>query len=123
MTDRALSEEAMLASLHDISLPGHAAGGLPAEIAVTVGLAGAAALLVASFLRLFSQRLRQQAPPSLKDHLARVQEFPEDRRRLALLHLLRQYAPDRYGQVARDLYHPNADVTVQGLQAELDRLV
>ncbi len=123
MTDRALSEEAMLASLQDISLPAHAAGGLIADVAVTVGLAGVAAFIVAGGLRLFSQRSRKSHPPSLRDHLARAQAFPETRRRVLLLHLLRQHAPERYAQLARDLYRRETGITAEALQAELERLV
>ena len=123
MTDRALSENAMLASLHDIRLPTEAAGGLVADVAMTIGLAGVAALLVAAGLRLVSQRIGANGPPSLQDRLAGIQHLPEEHRRLALLHLLRQRAPERYAQIAQELYRPKAGVTAQAVQAELDRLV
>lgn len=123
MSDRALSEEAMRTSLHDINLPFDAAGGVLADIAVTIGLAGAAALLVAGLLRTFSLRTRPESPVTIKDRLAQTESLPEDLRRIALLHLLRQHAPVRYAEIARDLYRPQAGVTAQTLQAELDRLV
>lgn len=123
MTERALSEDAMRASLQDIGLPAQAAGGLIADIAITMGLAAAAALIVAGGLRLFSRRLRPVGPPSLADRLSRAQGLPENRQRLVLLHLLRQHAPERYAELARDLYRPQAGVTTQALQAELEHLV
>ncbi|MEM9577780.1 MAG: hypothetical protein AAF999_12290 [Pseudomonadota bacterium] len=123
MSARALSEEAMRASLHDISLPASAAGGVLAEIAVTIGLAGVAAVLVACLLRLFSLRTQPTPQDSLEDHLAKIESLPEDRRRVVLLHLLRQHAPARYAEVARDLYRLRSSVTTQALRAELDRLV
>ena len=118
MTGRALSEETMLASLRDIDIPAQAAGGLPADIAMTVGLAGAAALLVAGVLRLLSQKHRSKPATTLQDRLNAARVLPEGDRRVALLHLLRDQSPERYRQVARDLYRPEAtlpaDLVLQG---------
>ncbi|WP_300035505.1 hypothetical protein [uncultured Roseobacter sp.] len=123
MAERALSEEAMLASLHDISLPAQAAGGLASDLAMTVGLAGVAALIVAGGLRALGRRARRSGPPDLKDRLGQLRDLPESQRRPAFLHLLRHHAPERYAQLARDLYHPRSALTSEALQAELERLV
>lgn len=123
MTDRALSEASMLASLRDIHLPAEAAGGLGADIAMTIGLAGLLALVVAGGLRLLSLRRRPGARPGLHDHLALARALPEAERRVMLLHLLRDRAPDRYAALARDLYRPGAALPVAQLETELERLV
>lgn len=123
MTDRALSEEAMLASLRDIALPSHAAGGLAADVFMTIALAGIAGLVVAGVLRLFSLRRIARPEPTIRDRLESVRALPDADRRIALLHMLRRHAPERYREIARDLYRPQSAVTAQRLEVELERLV
>jgi hypothetical protein len=123
MTDRALSESAMLSSLRDITLPAEAPGGLLAEAAMVVALAACAALLVAGLLRLISLRRKTSAPRGLKADLAALQKLAEADRRVRLLHLLRAHAPDRYAALARRLYRPEGAVTAAELEAEMARLV
>lgn len=121
MTDRALSEEAMRASLRDITLPPDAAGGWLSDLAMTIGLAGLAALLLALGLRLISQRSKSPRPQTVADRLAAVRELPPEDRRIALLHLLRTVAPDRYANVAQDLYRPGSTLDPDLLEAEVAR--
>ncbi|MGC3940651.1 hypothetical protein ACOTTU_22860 [Roseobacter sp. EG26] len=122
MTDRALSEAAMLSSLRDIRLPADAAGGIVAELALIVGLSALAALLVAGMLRLVSLRERAPVPQTLTDRLAELRGLREGDRRVALLHLLRSHAPDRYAEVASNLYAPGNELENDALEAEVARL-
>jgi hypothetical protein len=78
---------------------------------------------VAGLLRLFSQQHRPVPVTTLRDRIDAARTLTEADRRVALLHLLRDRAPDRYRQVARDLYHPDAILPVEQLEAELERLV
>lgn len=123
MTDRAMSETAMLASLRDIDLPAVAAGGVIADLAVTVGLAGLAALVVAGLLRLVSFRRHPGSPDDLRGQLAGLAQRPPEDRRVALLHLLRAHAPERYAAVKGRLYEPGGGVDIDTLEAEVARLV
>lgn len=123
MTDRALSENVMLSSLRDIDLPAHAAGGLAADIAITLGLAGFAALAVAGLLCLMSLQRVPAARDTLQLRLEDARALPEEDRRLALLHLLRDRDPDRYYALVRDLYRPNGGPDADQLEKELARLV
>lgn len=123
MSDRALSEAAMLTSLRDIRLPAEAAGGIAADLAATIAIAGFAALLLAGVLRLLSLRNTAAAPETLADQLARLEEMPEADRRVALLHLLRAKAPERYRAVRGALYQPMGGVPTATLEAEVNRLV
>ncbi|WP_372571821.1 hypothetical protein [Ruegeria jejuensis] len=123
MTETALSETAMLASLRDIRLPAEAPGGVVAELAATAGLAGLGAVLVVGLLRLLSNRrpVVQSARPI--DRLAALNDKPEVERRVALLHLLRDHAPDRYAAIRGGLYRREGSVDLKALEAEVARLV
>ena len=123
MTDRARSEAAMLSSLHDIQLPELAPGGVAADIAVTVGLAALAALLVAGLLRLVSIKRGTRPQDGLQAELIRLRSQPEAARRVALLHMLRERAPDRYARVKGALYRPDGGIDTDALEAEVGRLV
>jgi hypothetical protein len=122
MTDQAMSEAAMLISLRDITLPVEAEGGVVADVAVTVGLAGVLALIIAGMLRLFSMRRPAAASPLRGRYLA-IREMPDDARRVALLHLLRQAQPERYAAIKGALYQPEGGVDTATLEAEVARLV
>jgi hypothetical protein len=122
MTDQAMSEAAMLISLRDITLPVDAAGGAVADIAATVGLAGVLALIIAGMLRLFSMRRTAAAAP-LRGQFLAIREMPDDARRVALLHLLRQAQPERYAAIKGALYQPEGGVDIATLEAEVARLV
>jgi hypothetical protein len=122
MTDQAMSEAAMLISLRDITLPVDAAGGLGADIAAIVGLAGVLALIIAGMLRLFSMRRRAAMPP-LRGQFLAIREMPDDARRVALLHLLKQAQPERYAAIKGALYQLEGGVDIATLEAEVARLV
>jgi hypothetical protein len=122
MTDQAMSETAMLISLRDITFPVDAAGGLGADIAATVGLAGILALIIAGMLRLFSMRRPAAASP-LRGQFLAIREMPDDARRVALLHLLKQAQPERYAAIKGALYQPGGGVDIATLEAEVARLV
>lgn len=112
----------MLASLHDIRLPPTAAGGLLADVMVAIGFACLAALLVVGFLRLFSTIRRAERTETLAQKVERLSALPDPDRRVALLHLLRTHAPDRYADIAGQLYKPGA-LDLRALEAEVSRLV
>ena len=122
MSDRALSEAAMLTSLRDIRLPVEAAGGMAADIAAALGLAGLAALIVAGLLRLLAQRRPRTTQTSLQDRLAALEALPEDARRVAMLHLLRAQDPARYAAIKGTLYQPGGGADLATLEAEVARL-
>lgn len=123
MTETALTETAMLAGLRDIRLPAEAAGGWPADLAAAVALAGGAALLVGWFVRLLSLRQTKARPRDLQDELSDLAALPDDDRRIALLHLLKTRAPDRFTTLQEGLYRPEGGPEVARLQAEVERLV
>ena len=119
MSGRALSEEAMLASLQGLDLPAEAAGALAGDLTVAVGLGALAALAVALLLRLVSLRGRPARAPTLRQLVDAARALPEAERRLQLLHLLRARAPERYRALAHDLYRPDSDLTAERLEREL----
>jgi hypothetical protein len=123
MTDRAMSESAMLASLRDITLPDLTTAAIAADVAVTVGLAALAALLVAGLLRLVSLRRRPARLNGIEQTLARLRAEPEGARRVALLHMLRAQAPERYAELRGALYRPDGGIDTDALEAEVARRV
>lgn len=123
MSDGALSETALLASLRDIRLPSDAAGGIFAEIAVAVGAAGMCAIGLVLLLRLISRRKVSVDPPKLQDHIAALARGTDAERRVGLLHLLRTHAPDRFAELKPDLYRPNSALDNQQLETEVARFV
>lgn len=123
MSDRALSEEAMLASLRDIHLPALAPGGSLAELSVAVGLAALAALVLAAGLRALTVRRPRPASSSLQDRIVALQTLPEDARRIALMHLIREHAPERYAELRGTLYAPDGGLPLARLESEVARLV
>ncbi len=123
MTEQAMSEAAMLVSLRDIHLPTEAAGGAVADIAVAVGLAGLAALMISTVLRLLSKRRPAATGLDMRSRLSAIAEMPEDARRVALLHVLRDAQPDRYAAIKGALYQPGGGVDIATLEAEVARLV
>ncbi|MFA3916354.1 hypothetical protein [Ruegeria hyattellae] len=123
MKDTALSETAMLASLRDIRLPPDAPGGMVAELAVAAGLAGLGAVLVVGFLRLLSNRRAVAQEPGPTDRMAALADKPEAERRVALLHLMRIHAPERYAAIRGDLYRREGGLDLKVLEAEVAHLV
>ena len=122
MTDRAMSEAAMLESLRDIRLPEVAAGGLLADLLVAAGLAGLAVLVVAGLFRLISLRRPPKATSTLTDALQEAESLPEPLQRTAFLHMLRQHAPERYKALRGALYASD-ELTTPMIREEVARLV
>ncbi|MGB0903689.1 MAG: hypothetical protein ACPGVJ_02215, partial [Mangrovicoccus sp.] len=69
--------------------------------------------------RLLSQRRAARAETSLAQFLDRLNTDTEPRRRVELLHLLKTYAPDRFAELAKDLYRPGSQISTQRLETEL----
>ncbi len=122
MNETGLSETAMLASLRDIRLPAEAAGGPVADIAVAVGLAVMAALVVVALLRLLSTG-RDAAAEHPHGGMTAGSDWSDARRRVALLHLLRVRDPERYSAIAGDLYRRGGGPDLKVLEAEVERCV
>lgn len=119
MADRALSEEAMLAGLHDIRLPSHSAGGVLADLLAAVALGLFLAVVVALVLRFLLRSRPPTKPVSMKDRLMRIGALPEDAQRLALLHLLKQDHPQVYERIAARLYEPGGMPDLRDLEGEV----
>lgn len=121
MSEGALSKEAMLAGLEDIRLPADASGGLIAELAVAVGLAAMLAAAVLFLIRLFGV-VRPPAPGvGMEDKISALRDLPDADRRLKLLHLMKERAPERYAAVRDNagLYRPDGGPDLTDLEAEL----
>ena len=112
----------MLAGLRDIDLPVRETGGVIAEICILIGLAGIAGLLFAMVLWLFLVP-RPTATKQNKDELASLAALPEEHRRVVLLHLLRNRAPEHYENIKDRLYLPGAELSLQELETEVRRSV
>lgn len=122
MSEGALSEATLRASLIDIRLPVDAPGGVWAELAVVIGLAALLAVGVASLVRLAGQRRVPETVPTLHDRLDEIALLPVAERRVALLHLLREKAPERYAELTPTLYRPGGGPELHELTAEVARL-
>lgn len=122
MTGRALSEDTMLAALHDIRLPSEAAGGAFGDMAAAIAMAGILALLVGSSIRLMTRKRIAQQAPSLADVLEELQNLPDAERRVALLHLLKARAPDRFEALRSGLYRRGSGSDIHQLEAEVRAL-
>ncbi|MBL3704429.1 hypothetical protein GI582_17155 [Sulfitobacter sp. BDSS02] len=119
MADRALSQEAMLAGLHDIRLPSQAAGSVLADLLAAVALGLFLAVVVALVLRFLLRSRPSTKPISVKDRLTRIGTLPEDDQRLALLHLLKQDHPHVYARISARLYEPGGLPDLHGLEREV----
>ncbi|MDD9727950.1 hypothetical protein PVV74_21095 [Roseovarius sp. SK2] len=113
MSGAPLSEAAMRDSLLDIRLPPGGAVEAVADVLVSAGLAGCAALLVIGGLRLAFTRRRSGATPGVEARIAALAELPEDARRVGLLHLLKEVAPERYDALRPTLYRREAEIDVE----------
>lgn len=121
--DRAMSVEALLGGLQDIRLPVSAPGGTLAEVLAALALACLGALLVSGLLRLVSRRRVRATVPSLASELQLLATRTEAERRVALLHLLKRHAPERFAALRGALYRPGSDLDTSQLEAELRRHV
>lgn len=122
MSGEAISEEVLQASLRDIRLPAEAPGGFAAELAAALALAILAALLVGGLLRLVSRR-RPRLGANLAGDIARTEALDDRQKRLALLHLLKTHAPERYATLTASLYRPGNTLDIATLKAALERHV
>ncbi|ETX28668.1 hypothetical protein [Roseivivax isoporae] len=118
---RALSEEAMLAGLRDIRLPASAAGGAPAEMLAALAVGLALALLAGLALRAVTARRPVARGTGLRQAVAEAAALPDETRRLALLHLLRDHAPGRHAELRAALYRPGGLPDAATLERELLR--
>ena len=100
-------------SLLDIRLPPGGALEAVADVLVSAGLAGCAALAVVGLMRLAFTRRRGAATPGLEARIAALAELPEDARRVGLLHLLKEVAPERYEALRPKLYRPGEKIDVE----------
>lgn len=119
MSDNALSEATMLASLRDIRLPSEAAGGAFAEYAVVFGLAALASVGCVALLRLLSVRTGASKPLEPSKQTADQPGWSADRRKVALLHKLRARNPTRYAELRGGLYQPGGGPDLETLQHEV----
>lgn len=107
MTRTGLSEEAMRQSLLDIRLPAGDLNATLADLLMTAGLGGVAALVALGLIQLVTRRRRIPVEVTLKDRITALQGLPDDTRRIGFLHLLREIAPDRYAELRQTLYLPD----------------
>ncbi|WP_120634942.1 hypothetical protein [Ruegeria sp. EL01] len=123
MSETALSEATMLASLRDIRLPPDAAGGVLAELALAAGMAALAAMCVVAVLRLLSVERQLDQTIESGDAHPEMSEWTEARRRIALLHKLRQQDAECYAALKGDLYRPDGGPKLNQLEEEVARRV
>ena len=103
MAERALTEEAMLAGLHDIRLPADAPGGLVAEVLAAGGLGVLAALVVAALVVALT-RLKPATSARPDSNHGEIDSDNDNARRLRLLHQLKTERPEAFAQLSSDLY-------------------
>lgn len=115
MSERAISKEALLASLRDIRLPEAGAGDIISDLTAMIALAGVTALLFVGLFRLLSHP--RLSGKKMQAHS--IAQLPEAERRLALLHLLKDRAPDRFAELRARLYRPDSDLDTATLEAEV----
>lgn len=116
MSETAMSDTTMLASLRDIRLPAEAAGGVWADYAVVIGLSALIAICVVFVLRVLStRRPTARVGPKVED----VTGWSEDRLRVALLHQLREQDPQRYSELSEGLYRPDGGPSLAALKDEV----
>jgi len=120
--EQSFSKDTMLASLRDIRLPDTAAGGALADVMVSIGLAALAAMLCIAILRLFFRPRCNASGVTLERRVHDAFALSEADRRVALLHILKQYAPERYKALSGGLYAPG-QLDMAQLEAEIARLV
>ncbi|KRS10957.1 hypothetical protein XM53_18725 [Roseovarius atlanticus] len=113
MSGEPLSEAAMRDSLLDIRLPPGGALEAVADVLVSAGLAGCAALAIVGLMRLAMTRRRGAETPGVEARIAALRDLPEDARRVGLLHLLKEVAPERYDALRPKLYRPDAQIDVE----------
>ena len=123
MSEKGLGEAALLDGLRGIHLPPEDEWGWMADILASVALAGLAAILLGLLLRLFSKRTERVREPSLAEKLDGLTGLPDDEVRVGLLHLLREYAPERYEAVKGKLYRKEGNLALETLRQEVRNAV
>ena len=119
MTDRAISQEALLQGLRDIHLPPEIAGGGIAQVLAAVAIGAGLALLIGGVLRLFSMRLVTAKPATVAERIVAARDLPSDAQKIALLHLLKDVSPERYQALTQGLYQPNGTPDAHQIEKEL----
>jgi len=90
MSDGRLSESALHAALHPITVPNAGAGGWVADVLAVLAVALLVALLAAWIVEtVFAQRRKPATAPKLSAQLVACRNLPEDAKRLSLYRLLR----------------------------------
>lgn len=119
MTEGVLTHSDVVAGLHDIRLPVDAAGGLTADVLAAIGLGLLAAYLLSFLIPLLSTS-RHAPVKSLRERVAELADLPENSRTLALLHLLKEIAPERAAKLAEGIYAQGGMPSVDMLEAAID---
>lgn len=119
MSEKALTEATMLASLRDIHLPAEAAGGVFAEYAAVFGIAALASVGCVAILRFLSIKATANKPLETPDQFTEQLGWSADRRKVALLHRLRVQNPTRYAELRGELYQPGGGPDLETLQDEV----
>ncbi len=119
MTERALTEDAMLASLHDIRLPSDAPGGLLAEALAAGGLGLLLASGVAALVVLLT-RLNTAALAKTDTNSGESGAVGDDARRRRLLRQLKDAQPERFAKLAQDLYRKGGLPEIDALERMID---
>lgn len=121
MAERALTAQAVKDGLQDIRLPPDAPGGMAAELLVAVALGLLLAVLLGQALRLVTVVRPAARPPRLGQRIAALAPLPDEDRRLALLHLLKETDPAALARLSAALYRPGGLPPAAEIEAELSR--
>ena len=120
MAERALTEEAMLSGLHDIRLPGTAPGGLAAELLAAAGTGILLAVALAALAALVTRARSAKAADLPAEAPEETDPQDEAALRRALLRRLKRERPERFAEVAGDLYRPGGVPETAALRALVD---
>lgn len=108
MTQTALSETVMLDGLRDIRLPAGTPEAVLADVVTGLGLGGLAAVMVLLILRGLANLRPSPRPPSLRMQKQAALAMEPAARRVALLRLLRDHAPERFAALTPQIYQQGA---------------
>ncbi|ETW12748.1 hypothetical protein ATO8_09403 [Roseivivax marinus] len=114
---RALSEAVLQAGLRALHLPTRTGWEVVADLLAALAVGLFLALLIGGALRLFSRPATRQ--PDLAANVLALRALSEDDRRVALLHLLKTRAPDRYARLSGALYRPGGLPEADALEREV----
>lgn len=116
MAERALTEEAVQAGLHDIRLPASAPGGVAAELLAAAGVGLLLALAVAALLMLVT-RVRRASVTTRPAQEAVAGGNAAER---ALLIRLKRERPERFAEISGALYRPGGLPDARTLETMLE---